>query len=267
MKILYATDLDRTVIFSNRFLQEFQTTEEYEVAERRNWEKNGEIISYISKELRDKLIELNKNPDVEIVPVTTRSLEEYNRIDLGFKPKYAIIDCGGTILEDGKPIEEWEEFVKSKMDAFEMLDITLDLQELKSKASDRNIKCIDNKFLFTKVTDPELFDKECEAFVLKYSRFNFSRQRNKVYVIPTAFSKGVTVRWLQNKLGADKLVACGDSELDLPMLAIANFAIIPGHGTLVSEKYVTDGRITKTGINASLDAVEIINSLLRIVQV
>lgn len=267
MKILYATDLDRTIIFSGRFMTEFQTTAEYDIAEKRDWEKDEGVISYISIELRNKLIELNNNPNVEIVPVTTRSLEEYNRINLGFKPKYAIIDCGGTILKNGEPMGEWENFVKSQIDAMEMLDIALDMQELKSKHSDRNIKCIDNKFLFTKVTDPELFDKECEAFVLRYPKFNFFRQRNKVYVIPTAFSKVVSVRWLQNKLEVNKLVACGDSELDLPMLAIADFAVVPGHGSLVTEKYVTDGRITKAGINASLDAVKIVNSLLRIVEV
>ena len=96
MKLIYATDLDRTLIFSKRFISENKSNTDKTVVERR---ENGDVISYMSNDVMVQLKEIDNNDSLTIVPVTTRSIKEYNRIELPIVPKYAILDTGGTILE------------------------------------------------------------------------------------------------------------------------------------------------------------------------
>lgn len=256
MKVLYATDMDRTIIYSKRFLDEYPTKTVYDVAET----KEDRIISYISVPVKKRLYEMNNRKELEIVPVTTRSIEEFKRINIGLNSKYAIVSNGGTILEDGKPMQEWEKYIKDNLCTAQLMEAMLDLDDLDTV--ERKVKVIDNKYLFTKVSDEEEFDREVESIALKYPNLTFTRQRKKVYAIPNAFSKAVALRWLQNKIGAEKIVASGDSELDLPMLAIADYAVIPEHGDLIKHGYVIDGRIVEAGINSALYTMDIVAELI-----
>lgn len=258
MKLLYATDMDRTMIFSHRFIDEYRPDCEYELAE----EKDGREISYISKQVKAKLAEINNREDIFVVPVTTRSLEEFNRIELGCKTKYAIIDNGGTILEDGEPIKEWEEYVSKNTNKLEMLQVAMDFEDMKSVG--RPSKYIDNKYVFNKTKDIKTYDIEVATIMTKYSQnFNIVRQKNKIYAVPRCFDKAMAIRWLQHRLGCDKVIASGDSELDLPMLAIADYAIVPEHGDLIKSGYVTEGRIANAGINSPLYTFDIIDELMK----
>lgn len=258
MKVIYATDLDRTLIFSKRFLDEYNNNEtEYSLVET----FEGKEISYISNKVKDKLHELNNNGNVEIVPVTSRSIDEYNRINLPITPEYTILSCGGTILKNGEPIKEYEEYINSNIKRIEMMSLAMDLEDLKSV--NRDSKFIDNKYVFTKTDNPEYFDLEIEALNYKYPNFIIVRQKSKVYAIPSCFNKGIALRWLQNYLGINKIVASGDSELDLPMLVIADYAIIPKHGDLIKERFVTDGRIVDAGIDSPMYTMNIVESLVK----
>lgn len=256
MNLIYATDMDRTVIYSKKFLDEYKPKCKYEVAEK----KEDREISYISTEVKEKLKKLNKQLNLKIVPVTTRSLEEFNRIDLGFKTKYVIVSNGGVILENGKPMSEWEEYINKNIALNELMLASMDLEDLESTI--RDTKIIDGKYLFNKVENTEVFDVEVEILKERYTSLEFVRQRNKVYAIPKAFSKAIALRWLQNKLKADTLVVSGDSELDLPMLAIANYAVIPKHGSLYKDGYVLNGRLTDEGINSPLYTINLVNELM-----
>ena len=257
MKVLYATDMDRTIIYSQRFLDEYKPDTNYEIAET----KGDKIISYISTPVKSRLFQMNKMDNITIVPVTTRSIEEFERINIGLNVKYAIVSNGGTILEDGKPMQEWEEYIKSKNCLVDLMQASLDLTDLESTT--RETKFIDNKYLFNKVEDEKLFDIEISELINKYPNINFTRQRKKIYAIPKDFSKAIALRWLQNKLKVDKLVASGDSELDLPMLAIADYAIIPEHGDLIKNGYVIEGRIADAGINSPMYTMDIVEDLLK----
>lgn len=257
MKILYATDMDRTMIFSHRFITEYPPVGSYSIAEVNS---SGKVISYISDKVEDRLQELKDNSNVMIVPVTTRSMEEYNRINLGFIPKYAITSNGGTVLENGKLMQEWEDYLKDKIDKLELMSCGMDLEDLESV--DRDSKVIDGKYVFTKTRDIKKFDEEISMLIIKYTNLNIVRQKDKVYAIPKSFSKAIALRWLQLRFGCDTLVASGDSELDLPMLTIADYAIIPEHGDLVKCGYVTGGRIAKAGIDSPLYTFDTIEQLL-----
>ena len=256
MKVIYATDLDRTLIFSKRFINENCINDrKYTLVETIDTKE----ISYMSNKVIEALLSLNTNNNVMIVPVTTRSIEEYNRIKLPINPEYTILSCGGTILKNGETIKEYEEYINSNIKRIEMMSLAMDLEDLKSV--NRDSKFIDNKYVFTKTDNPEYFDLEIEALNYKYPNFIITRQKFKVYAVPSCFNKGVALRWLQNYLGINKIVASGDSELDLPMLAIANYAVIPDHGELIKNGYVKDGRIVSDDINSPLHTIKLVETV------
>lgn len=255
--ILYASDLDRTLIYSGRFLEEYPTESEIEVIET----KDGRIISYMSSDVKHKLASISSKSDVTFVPVTTRSISEYNRVKLGFTPEYAITSNGGTILYNGVPLKEWQDYIDKNINRGQMLDIIMDIEELDSV--DYDVKCIDNCYLFFKTNNEELFDIEVIELQEKYKDYVFTRQRNKCYAIPKHFSKQIALGWLSNKLNNPFIIASGDSELDLPMLGIAHKALVPSHGSLVKDNFIFEGTIIDGGITSPLNTIQFIENKLK----
>lgn len=251
--ILYASDLDRTLIFSGRFLEEHPTECKYTPIEY----KEDKIISYMADEVIDKLKEIRENKSIHFIPVTTRSINEYKRINLNVKPEYAIVANGGVILYNGEPLEEWTQYIKSKINIMDILDIINDITDY-IKSVSYTPKLIDGCYIFFKTDDEMQFDIESGYLKERFGNWQFIRQRNKCYAIPNHFSKQIALRWLWNKLDKPYIIASGDSELDLPMLALANKAIIPSHGTLITEGFVTDGNIIDGGITSPLKTMDIV---------
>lgn len=242
--VIYATDLDRTLIFSHRFLSELPYNKEKVLVET----KEEKEISYMSKIAYDKLQDLNNNENITIVPVTTRSVEEYRRINLGFIPKYAIVANGGIILEDGKPSIDYDEYVKSFLNPMELATLSIDLMELASLS--KKPKLIDGCYWFAKTDNEDLFDVEAHDLIERYPRWSFTRQRNKCYAIPNHISKQVALRWLYHKLSKPYIIASGDSLLDIPMLSLANEAVVPYHSDLLKDKVVQNCRVVHGGIES-----------------
>ena len=91
---LIFSDLDGTLIFSASRKQPGDIVCEY---------KDNREISCITKRQAELL------PGLEIIPVTTRSIEQYRRIRFpeGFSPEYALTDNGGTLLVNGVPDPDW----------------------------------------------------------------------------------------------------------------------------------------------------------------
>ena len=256
-KVLYASDLDRTLIFSGRFLNEHPTKASYSPCEY----KDIRVISFMADDVKEKLKVINSNENCIFVPVTTRSLSEYQRINLGVKPKYAITSNGGIILKDGEPLQEWTSYVKSKLNTMETLDIVKIIED-EMTSVDYTPKLIDGCYIFFKTDHPTLYDQEVLYLMAQFNDWDFIRQRNKCYAVPKHFSKQIALRWLWRKLDKPYIVASGDSELDLAMLTLADWAVIPKHGTLISERYVEDGTIVDGGILSPLETMKIVEERL-----
>lgn len=256
-KLIYASDLDRTLIFSERFIKEYPSDTPYSPVEY----KGIEVVSYMDDKVKAELIELAKRPEVEFIPITSRSTEEYNRINLGFKPEYVVSASGGVILHNGEIDLEYAKYVKKYMDYNEALNILADVEDCLDSV-DYSVKMIDNTYLFYKTNDPKRYDDEVLQLMVKYPDWTFTRQNNKCYAIPSHISKQVALRWLWHELGQPKIVASGDSELDLPMLSLADIAVIPKHGTLVTDRYILDGNIVDGGITSPLKTFEFVRSIL-----
>lgn len=207
-KVLFC-DLDGTLIFSAK-----RRKIEDVVIER----KDGEAISCVTA-LQAVLFQTARN----IIPVTTRSIEQYRRIEFGkfgFEPEYALCGNGGALLVNGildKPWAEWSS--KIVRDCENELERCRALLERDAHRT-FEVRFVDGLFLFTKSSAPLdtlefLGESElCESF--------FTGE--KVYVVPKKLNKGAAVTRLARQLGATEFAAAGDSLMDISMLNAAQTA-------------------------------------------
>lgn len=207
----FFADLDGTVIRSARTKRAGDITVEY---------KDGAAISCISEKSAALLPKLN------IIPVTSRSIEQYRRITfpLDFSPKYAITDNGGNLLIDGEVQPDWaEKSAEITRSCAEELKRCYKLLECDPDRS-FEIRMVDNLFLFTKSGCPEKTEKRLGGL----SNCDFYRTGEKIYVIPRRINKGEGAMRLLGRIGNnDKIICAGDSEMDIPLLNIADIAVFP----------------------------------------
>lgn len=208
-QILFS-DLDGTLIFSAKHKQKDDI-----VIER----KDGGEISCITKRQAELFPQISR-----IIPITTRSIEQYRRIDFarfGFCLKYALCDNGGTLLIDGEVSAEWSEWSRGIYE--NCREELAKYQALLERDPFRSfeVRLVDGLFLFTKSADPrKTLDflgagTLCECF--------FTGQ--KVYVVPKALNKGAAVKRLAEKLGITRFAAAGNSAMDISMLNAAQTAV------------------------------------------
>ena len=99
--LLFTSDLDRTLIYSKRMMDNFPPATTPVVAER----LDGEAMSMMTEATTKLLLQVHEQ--TLFVPVTTRAVHQYERIHLikDLCPTFAITSNGGTILENGRPSE------------------------------------------------------------------------------------------------------------------------------------------------------------------
>lgn len=210
---MFFTDLDGTLIRSASRKRAGDIVVEY---------KDGCEITCISAESAAAMAGLDS-----IVPVTSRSIEQYLRIKIpGFSPRYAICDNGGNLLVDGVPDNAWAAWAASIAEKYRA-----ELKECRAMLesdSDRSfeIRLVDGLFLFTKSSNPE---RTLERLSSAETALDLYNTGAKIYAIPPEFDKGAAVRRLVEVLGrrGEKIVCAGDSVMDIPMLEIADISIFP----------------------------------------
>lgn len=216
------SDLDGTLIFSASRKKVGDIVVEY---------KDGEEISCITARQAELLPKIRN-----IIPVTTRSVEQYRRIVFpeGFAPEYALCDNGGTLLIKGETDGPWLES-SAKIFTEAMNEIS-QYRRILERDPDRKfeVRLVDGFFLFTKSANPNLTlarlgtGECCECHATG----------EKVYVIPKRLNKGGAVQRLAELLGIarENIFCAGDSLMDVPMLNAADIAIYTGD---IPEKQLT----------------------------
>ena len=216
--MIYATDLDHTLLYSHRQIigheKDFVCVECLQ----------QKPITYMTLSALQKLKSLMAQ--ISVIPVTTRSIAQFKRILPFSASQYAIVDNGGTILLNGSALDSWENHIHSILHGYcfeEVIELFLKLPALTRKP-----EIIDQKFVFAKSSNISA----CEEFLqgkLNTKNWQLSIQGQKIYAIPQQISKGTALKFACEELLHDNfIVASGDSNLDLPMLALANYGIIPG---------------------------------------
>lgn len=208
MKILFACDLDNTLIHSHKKFRAGDICVEL---------YDGHEQSFIAPRALALLKQIAAQ--VLFVPVTTRSIAQYRRIfwTEDFCPRYAVV-ANGAYLLDG---DRQEIFLHDEI--FPYAD---ELETMREKFSDDenfNIcRIVDESFLFLRCRD------EIDAATLTFAtRLTVQHTGKKIYLFPPALTKGNALRRLKEKFSPTKIFAAGDSEIDLPMLAAADVAFAP----------------------------------------
>ena len=99
-KILFACDLDNTLIHSHKHKADGDICIEI---------YNDKAQSFISSRAVELLTEINSK--ILFVPVTTRSIEQYRRIQWleGTQPEFAVTSNGANILHGGEIDLNWRQ--------------------------------------------------------------------------------------------------------------------------------------------------------------
>lgn len=222
--LVFATDLDNTLIYSQKKTAKQSCCVEW---------KEGRELSYMTEESYKKVQEINEKEEIHIVPVTTRSLEQYQRIKLLEKaPKLALVANGGILLVDGKIDEAWKQETQDIIaESKKELEKAWDYLE-KDKNRSFELRNIDDMFLFTKSARPTDTIAGLEK-IINPSLVSVIENYNKIYVMPHILDKGLAIKRLKKYLKNSSfhknepfsIIAAGDSSFDIPMLQEADYAI------------------------------------------
>lgn len=255
-KLIYASDLDQTLIFSRRFLDANQSEGDFVCVERRD----DTELSYIDREVQTNLKRLAENSRVIFIPATTRDLMRYNRVELwqGAAPEYAIVSNGGFILHNGEPISEWNEIVAAGIERSMQSEIIRYFETI-FKTRSTEVEIVDSIFVLCKVDDVSEFDAVVAELNKMYSDWQFERQGHKCLAIPANVTKGSALKWLcENRLNPQCVVTSGDGMLDLPMLSYADYAFIPDTSRICTGNF----QIAEGGARSALKTMEFIKNKL-----
>lgn len=249
--IVFNADLDNTIIFSYK----------HSIGENKRCAEvyQGREISFITEKTFELLQKVWEK--VLFVPTTTRTAEQYNRINLGTgSPKYALVCNGGVLLIDGEEDNFWyEESLKLIAGCKSELRKAEDLLKADPYRS-FEVRNIRELFVFTKSSDPvksvENLKKRLNTDIM-----NVFSTGIKVYAIPKMLSKGSAVERFRARLNPNTVIAAGDSEFDISMLEKADISIAPKELTEISalpvNVLVSDGKIfSEFVLKAVLDFCE-----------
>ena len=216
MKIL-CTDLDNTIIYSYKhdIGNEKMNVELYKERE----------ISFISNHTYELLKKVKE--EFLIIPTSTRTKEQYNRIDLKIGIfKYALVCNGSVLLVDGKKDKDWYE-ESLRLAKPSNLEVKKALEYLENdKRRTFELRYIEDLFVFTKCDKSETVVNELRKHLDK-SLVNVFNNKEKVYVLPTSLSKGKAIERLRKYLKVEFIIAAGDSEFDISMVEAADVGIVP----------------------------------------
>ncbi|EJU24127.1 sucrose-6F-phosphate phosphohydrolase domain protein [Peptoanaerobacter stomatis] len=221
MKV-FNTDLDNTLIYSYKkdIGENKKNVEIY----------NGRQISFITDKTYHLLKKLNEK--LLIVPTTTRTEEQYKRIDLDIgQLKYALVCNGSILLIDGQEDEMWYNTSLSLIENSKN-ELEKSLTYLQND-NRRNfeLQFIKNLFVFTKCENSQNVVNDLKN-ILDTSKVDVFNNKEKLYVIPKNLSKGnALLRFKQylDSISDNKkiFISAGDSEFDISMFDKTDISIAP----------------------------------------
>jgi hypothetical protein len=240
---LFASDLDRTLIYPLWTLSERRRAVE-PVAEI----YEGRAITTCSRETLRLLGEMGR----AFVPVTTRSRAQLERIEPIWaiaRHGWAICANGATLLHHGVPDPEWDAEIEALCGECATPDEARDMLHTALGPADPGgwllrVRDCDARFLYAICDLSKLPSgtEEAAAEAMRPLGWAATLHGRKLYLLPA----GLTKLRCAERLGADMLLAAGDSLLDAPLLAAADVAWCPRDAELVQAGAVPDGvRVTR----------------------
>lgn len=259
---MVATDLDRTVIYSRAA---FGPTEPETVCVEH---LDGREISYMTVAATKQLGALASA--AALVPVTTRTIEQFQRVRLPGGPwPYAVTSNGGTILRNGLPDRRWRSALDTRVRAecATLVEVRAELRSRVDESFALKLREADDLFVYL-VVDlerlPDGFLAEWDAWC-RPRGWSASRQGRKIYTMPLPVCKSHAVHEVRRRMldagelhPDSRLLAAGDGALDAEMLRTADAAIRPRHGELEQRNWNHPGVVVTaaSGIHASEEILD-----------
>ena len=192
--ILFASDLDNTLLFSHRHRQP-----EDRCVERLNGAEQG----FFTRETPDLLPQVVQR--VHLLPITTRSIEQYQRIQWpdGTAPRIALTANGAVLLRDGQVDRAWYAASQALVrDHREALAAVLD--HLTRQGGATSVRCVEGVYVYAAYPDIPAAER-----------------------VARDWCGGSALRRAVERFGPERVIAAGDSVIDVPMLRQADLALIP----------------------------------------
>lgn len=228
--MIFASDLDRTLIYSNNFLK-------YKPVDATVVEKHGDRnISHMTNRAVKLLKKINSK--ILFIPTTTRSLEKFRRIGIFqdyIHPKYSIVANGGIILKNDCIDLNWQRIISGKMSNIPSPKEVLNkCKAFEGAEGFSSFRYCDDLFLYN-VLKLESTDKrtiyELKALVNRMG-YTLTQNGRKIYILPHLLNKWEPLKYIMEIEGEEHIICAGDSALDFPMLCNSTYGIIPSHGEL-----------------------------------
>ncbi|MFF1698948.1 HAD family hydrolase [Streptomyces sp. NPDC058257] len=201
-------------------------------------------LSYVTETAAGLLDELGRG--TVFVPTTTRTREQYGRIQLpGPAPKFAICANGGHLLVDGVPDPEWRAGVGRRLAAecASLDEVRAHMVRTADPAWLLKERVAEDLFAYLVVDRallPEGWVKELAGWA-DGRGWTVSLQGRKIYAVPKPLTKSAAVREVARRIGAEEILAAGDSLLDADLLLAADRSWRPGHGELADTGWTAPG--------------------------
>lgn len=213
-KILFVCDLDNTLIYSKKHY------------------KNGDVLvecidgkpqSYMSPKSYDLFLKINRL--VDFVPVTTRSIQQFKRINLPFKT--AFTTNATILLNNGEIDKDFAEYSKKQVEPYKQ-----ELERLYNLYKDdqrfRIVRYVDNMFLFLACANG-CTAEQCVLDIRTQTDLYTENTGYKIYIFPPTANKGESVKYFRKNKNYDFVIGAGDSPIDLAMLKKCDKALVPNY--------------------------------------
>ena len=250
--MIFATDLDNTMIFSHNRItgaeDKFHCVEYY----------NGKPITYMSYSAIKMLASLMNK--IFIVPATTRSVEQFKRIEFFFNAEYVIADNAGVILHNGIIHQAWDDHIQNILKRYDLEYAYKTFCRLPGLVLPPKI--VDKKFVFAKSDNIDLC-KEYLKCKLDTKIWQISFYGKKIYAIPIEITKGNALRFICEHLlpSNQTIISAGDSSLDMSMLNYSDYSIIPNDSNLSNlniNRYIKKGE----GVYSADEILKFVENML-----
>lgn len=253
--IVFASDLDNTLIFS--YKKKNQCQQKMICVEK----KEGKELSYMTQKAYNTLQKLYQK--IIFVPITTRSIEQYQRIQFFDKIEYVLTTNGGILLKNNNIDKIWLEETKKLI-----LPSEKELQKaIYLLKKDNNIcfeiRIVDDIFVYTKSLHPQ---KTANNIIQKLDLNQIFVDTNgeKIYVFPKILNKGFALKRLKNLLHCKKIFSAGDSRFDISMLQQSDVAFWSGEQNIVMKNgvcYHWQQNVVEFGEKVVLEIEKYINGI------
>jgi len=209
--LLFASDLDQTLIYSRRTFISKEIDEQIRPVE----SLDNQFISFMTQNALIKLREISQK--VLFVPVTTRTKLQYQRINFlqyDIAHQYAVTSNGGTIFYQGSEDKGWAQLVlEGRANCLAVDDLIHKFTEIThpSWVIPDSGKLADDLFYYCLIERDKIPLVELAAFKLwaRENNWELSVQGRKLYLVPMNVNKKAAIQYIKGKESISRVVAAG----------------------------------------------------------